>query len=165
MIGISGAIISRIIAIMSSPRCIIPWGAVPARGRGCRAWLVSCAASGAAMRHRAAVIRGSDFMVSSREKCVVFRSLIPLCEDPGMPGKETTIPRMPCATRLRWEPSEDLTRLEARGRLPRDGPGAQDVDVLEIELADAEIFVADVAAAQNRGDPVGDELFVVHAAI
>src|SRR5881396_2819323 len=41
----------------------------------------------------------------------------------------------------------------------------QDVDVLKVKLAEAEVHVADVAAAQNRGDAVGDELLVVHAAI
>src|SRR5438552_19112915 len=55
--------------------------------------------------------------------------------------------------------------LEARGRLAGDGSSAQHVHILEIELADAEVFVTDVAAAENRRDAVGDELLVMHAAV
>ncbi len=55
--------------------------------------------------------------------------------------------------------------LEALRRLPGHGADREDVDVLKVELAEAEVLVADVAAAQNRGDAVGDELLVVHAAI
>jgi len=83
-------------------------------------------------------------MVSSREKCVAFRSLIPLCEDPGMPGKETMIPRMPCATRLRWEPSEDLTRLEQwiAPRVAANGGGDPARSAFRLLATGLEAFVA-----------------------
>ncbi len=55
--------------------------------------------------------------------------------------------------------------VEALRRLLGHWADGEDVDVLEVELSEAEVLVADVPAAENRGDAVGDELLVVHAAV
>jgi len=46
-----------------------------------------------------------------------------------------------------------------------DGTADEDVHILKIELAAAEILVANVAPAEHHGRAVGDELFVVHAPV
>ena len=46
-----------------------------------------------------------------------------------------------------------------------DRTRAEDVNVLEIELTHAEVLIADIAAAHDRRDPIGDEQLVVHAAV
>jgi len=56
-------------------------------------------------------------------------------------------------------------RLETLCRLLRDGTADEDVHVLKVQLAAAEILVANVAPAEHHGRVIGDELLVVQAPV
>lgn len=56
--------------------------------------------------------------------------------------------------------------IEGGGDFGDDGAGGEDVEVPEVVFfAEAEVFVADIATADNGEAVIGDEHFVVHAAI